>query len=60
MKAYSLNVRQKIFDTYLERGISQRQLAERFCVSLSAIADLVGWVEVTKPNTIYYSFTRLF
>lgn len=41
MKAYSLDFRQKIFDTYLEDGISQRQLAKRFCVSLSFIQKLI-------------------
>lgn len=34
MKAYSLDLRQKILNTYLEGGISQRQLAKRFCVTL--------------------------
>ncbi len=41
MKPYSLDFRQKIFDTYLEEGISQRQLAKRFCVSLSFIQKLL-------------------
>ncbi|BAZ28481.1 transposase [Cylindrospermum sp. NIES-4074] len=41
MKPYSLDFRQKIFDTYLEDGISQRQLAKRFCVSLSFIQKLL-------------------
>jgi transposase len=41
MKAYSLDLRQKIVDTYLEGGISQRQLAERFCVTLSFIEKLL-------------------
>ena len=41
MKAYSLDFRQKIFDTYLSGGISQRQLAKRFCVSLSFVEKLV-------------------
>ncbi|WP_242054282.1 transposase [Nostoc sp. FACHB-888] len=41
MKAYSLDFRQKIFDTYLEDRISQRQLAKRFCVSLSFIQKLI-------------------
>jgi transposase len=41
MKPYSLDFRQKIFDTYLEGGISQRQLANRFCVSLGFIEKLL-------------------
>ena len=41
MKPYSLDLRQKIFDTYLSGGISQRQLANRFCVSLSFIEKLL-------------------
>lgn len=41
MKPYSLDFRQKIFDAYLEDGISQRQLVKRFCVSLSFIEKLL-------------------
>lgn len=41
MKAYSLDLRQKIVDTYLEGGISQRQLAERFCVTLSFVEKIL-------------------
>lgn len=41
MKAYSLDLRQKILDTYLEGGISQRQLAKRFCVTLGFIEKLL-------------------
>ncbi len=41
MKAYSLDLRQKILDTYLQGGISQRQLAKRFCVTLSFIEKLL-------------------
>ncbi len=37
MKAYSLDLRQKIVDTYLKGGISQRHLAKRFRVALSFI-----------------------
>ncbi|BCL33559.1 hypothetical protein [Nostoc sp. MS1] len=40
MKAYSLEFRQKIVDTYLLGGISQRQLADKFCVSLGLIEKL--------------------
>lgn len=41
MKAYSLDFRQKILDTYNRGGISQRQLAKRFCVTLSFIEKLL-------------------
>ncbi|WP_265273663.1 hypothetical protein [Nostoc sp. KVJ3] len=41
MKPYSLDFRQKIFDTYLSGGISQRQLANKFCVSLGFIEKLL-------------------
>lgn len=41
MQAYSLDFRQKILDTYLKGGISQRQLAERFCVTLGFIEKLL-------------------
>lgn len=41
MKAYSLDLRQKIVDTYLEGTISQRQLAKRFRVTLSFIEKLL-------------------
>lgn len=41
MKAYSLDFRQKILDTYKIGGISQRQLAKRFCVTLGFIEKLL-------------------
>ncbi|GAA6618464.1 transposase [Scytonema sp. NUACC26] len=41
MKAYSLDLRQKILDTYLEGRMSQRQLAKRFCVTLGFIEKLL-------------------
>ncbi|WP_236140973.1 IS630 family transposase [Nostoc sp. CMAA1605] len=41
MKAYSLDLRQKILDTYLKDGISQRKLAERFGVTLGFIEKLL-------------------
>lgn len=41
MKAYSLDFRQKIVDTYAEGNLSQRQLAERFRVALSFIETLL-------------------
>ena len=41
MKAYSLDLRQKIVDTYTEGNISQRQLAKQFRVALSFIEKLL-------------------
>ena len=41
MKPYSLDFRQKIIDTFLEGGISQRQLAKRFKVAPSFIQKLL-------------------
>lgn len=41
MKAYSLDFRQKIIDTYQTEGISQRQLAKRFCVAYSFVTKLI-------------------
>ena len=48
MKAYSLDLRQKIVDTYLEGRISQRQLAKRFCVTLSFIEKLLKQYRETR------------
>lgn len=48
MKRYSLDFRQKILDTYLEGGISQRHLAKRFCVSLSFIEKLLKQYRETE------------
>lgn len=41
MRAYSVDLRQKILDTYQAGGISQRQLSERFRVTLSFIEKLL-------------------
>ncbi len=41
MKAYSLDLRQKIVDAYAGGGISQRQLAKQFNVALSFIQKLL-------------------
>ena len=41
MKPYSLDLRQKIIDVYEQQEISQRQLAQRFCVSLSFVVKLL-------------------
>ncbi len=41
MKAYSLDLRQKVIDAYNQKEGSQRQLAKRFSVSLSFVQDLL-------------------
>jgi transposase len=41
MKAYSVDFREKIIQVYENEEISQRQLAKRFCVSLSFIEKLL-------------------
>ena len=42
MKAYSLDLRQKIVDSYEAGGITQRQLAEHFRVSLFFVVKVLG------------------
>lgn len=41
MKAYSIDLRQKIIDAHHSSPISQRQLAERFSVALSFVQKLL-------------------
>lgn len=41
MKAYSLDLRQKVIDAYNAKEGSQRQLGQRFSVSLSFVRDLL-------------------
>lgn len=41
MRPYSLDLRQKIIDTYEQESISQRELAKRFGVALSFIEKLL-------------------
>ncbi len=41
MKAYSLDLRQKIIETYESGGTTQRELAEQFQVSLNFIVTLL-------------------
>ena len=47
MKAYSIDLRQKIVDTYYNQPISQRQLAERFGVALSWVQKLLKQYRLT-------------
>lgn len=41
MKPYSLDLRQKVVDAYTAGGISQRQLAQNFGVTLSFVHSLL-------------------
>ena len=41
MKPYSLDLRQKVVETYEAGGISQRQLAKTFRVTASFVQDLL-------------------
>jgi transposase len=41
MKAYSIDLRQKIIDVFEKEEISQRQLAKQFRVALSFIVKLL-------------------
>ncbi|MDJ0676356.1 MAG: transposase [Calothrix sp. MO_167.B42] len=41
MKPYSRDLRQKIIEAYYNQEGSQRQIAQRFCVSLSFIQNLL-------------------
>jgi transposase len=48
MKAYSIDLRQKIIEVYEREEISQRQLARRFDVALSFIVKLLKQYRQTK------------
>lgn len=41
MKAYSLDLRQKMVDVYAQGNVSQRQLAQQFRVALSFVEKLL-------------------
>ena len=47
MKAYSIDLRQKIIDTYHSKPLSQRQLAEQFSVALSFVQKLLKQYRLT-------------
>ena len=47
MKAYSIDLRQKIIDIYKTEEISQRQLATRFNVALSFVVKLLRQYRTT-------------
>jgi transposase len=48
MKPYSLDLRRRIVDTYTAGGISQRQLADRFCVKLSFVSRILKRYSTTN------------
>jgi transposase len=48
MKAYSIDLRQKIVEAYKKGDISQRQLAEQFNVALSFIEKLLKQYRTTQ------------
>ena len=47
MKAYSIDLRQKIIDVYEREEVSQRQLAKRFNVALSFVVKLLRQYRTT-------------
>lgn len=47
MKAYSLDLRKKIVDTYFKEPVSQRKLAKRFGVALSFVEKLLKQLRET-------------
>jgi transposase len=54
MKSYPVEFRQKILDCYYNEPISQRQLAKRFCVTLSFVQKLLKQYRDTgdvRPKT---------
>ncbi|MBE5228853.1 MAG: transposase [Microcystis aeruginosa PMC 728.11] len=54
MKSYPVEFRQKILDCYYNEPISQRQLAKRFCVTLSFVQKLLKQYRETgdvRPKT---------
>jgi transposase len=51
MKAYSIDFRQKILDTYHAEPISQKALAKRFSVALSFVQKLLKQYRETKNIT---------
>jgi len=51
IKAYSIDFRQKILDTYHAEPISQKAIAKRFSVSLSFVQKLLKQYRETKNIT---------
>ena len=52
MKAYSLDLRQKIIDVYEKEENSQRQLAKKFSLTLSFIVEFLVKINRLKNSKI--------
>lgn len=48
MKAYSIEFRQKIMDVYHNEPLSQKAIANRFCVALSFVQKLIKQYRETQ------------
>jgi transposase len=48
MKAYSIDFRQKIMDVYPNEPLSQKAIANRFCVALSLVQKLIKQYRETQ------------
>jgi transposase len=48
MKSYSVDFRQKIIDVYHNEPLSQKAIAERFCVALSFVQKLIKQYRLTQ------------
>jgi transposase len=48
MKAYSIDFRQKIMDVYHNEPLSQKAIANRFCVALSFVQKLIKQYRETQ------------
>jgi transposase len=48
MKTYSIDLRQKIMDVYHNEPLSQRAIANRFCVALSFVQKLIKQYRETQ------------
>ena len=62
MKAYSLDFRQRIVDTYFKELTSQRKVAQRFGVALSFVEKLLKQLRETgdlAPTEMYRTQSRI-
>ena len=62
MKAYSLDFRQRIVDTYFKELTSQRKVAKRFGVALSFVEKLLKQLRETgdlAPTEMYRTQSRI-
>jgi transposase-like protein len=58
MKAYSIDLRQKILDTYHAEPISQKALAKRFSVALSFVQKLLKQYRETKNGVAELGYDK--